>query len=380
MLTRFIYLFIIIEPENVNIWEYGEIAQNIIAGKGYSLFYFEGDNLNWEFNKGAQPFKSAYMPPGYTILILPAFMFGDKIAAVNIIMAFQLILSAVTCLLLIKLVSKMFDEKAALIAGLIFTCLPEFIYAAGSISPVVIFHLMIVIFFLNIAEASNRRINYALMALAAILIFRMEIILLIILIIIYFLFVKRVRKALILAAFSILILFPWQIRNYIVFNKFIPLTSSGGQNLYRGHNPYEPGVWADSNTVEARLEFKNDPYYEINMNEYYLSHAGKFIIDNPIREIGYSIDKFVSFWLIDFDDKRSYHILYIIPWIIILFSALYGLLNYHKSDRIYYLIYLFYFTSLILIFFALPRYQSMMKIMLLPFSAYAFSLLFIKNK
>jgi hypothetical protein len=45
-----------------------------------------------------------------------------------------------------------------------------------------------------------------------------------------------------IALITFLFFLPWPLRNYIVFKKIIPLTTSSGINLYRGHN--EDGIEA----------------------------------------------------------------------------------------------------------------------------------------
>ena len=52
-------------------WEYGEIAKNILAGRGYSLYYISNNDLAFRFNPSVTPFPSALMAPGYVGFLLP---------------------------------------------------------------------------------------------------------------------------------------------------------------------------------------------------------------------------------------------------------------------------------------------------------------------
>ena len=71
---RILFAFVYIDLNSeVFYYEYGNINKNIIAGKGYSLFYTENGSIKYEFNPKAQPAPSAYMPPGYSLLTLPIF-------------------------------------------------------------------------------------------------------------------------------------------------------------------------------------------------------------------------------------------------------------------------------------------------------------------
>ena len=69
--ARIIFAAVFIDFEDVNYWEYGEIAKNVIEGKDYSLFYFSGGGLEYLYAPESNPFPSAYMPPGYTYFLLP---------------------------------------------------------------------------------------------------------------------------------------------------------------------------------------------------------------------------------------------------------------------------------------------------------------------
>ena len=58
ILLRVIFFFIQ-GAGNQNEWEYGDIAENIINGKGYSFYYFEENNLTHKYNENASPSPSA---------------------------------------------------------------------------------------------------------------------------------------------------------------------------------------------------------------------------------------------------------------------------------------------------------------------------------
>ncbi len=60
---------------------------------------------------------------------------------------------------------------------------------------------------------------------------------------------------LILLTFFIVLL-PWMIRNYVVFNKIIPMNTNGGVNLLQGNNPV---AWDDNNPMKGALVFYANP-------------------------------------------------------------------------------------------------------------------------
>src|SRR4051812_9012669 len=52
-------------------WEYGILAKNLKAGKGYSFLYFERGKAAYTYKENSQPLPSAYMPPAYVIFLYP---------------------------------------------------------------------------------------------------------------------------------------------------------------------------------------------------------------------------------------------------------------------------------------------------------------------
>ena len=54
-----------------------------------------------------------------------------------------------------------------------------------------------------------------------------------------------VKSSILMGTACILCVLPWTIRNYLVFNAFVPVKSSLGVNLLQGNNPYANGVTFD---------------------------------------------------------------------------------------------------------------------------------------
>ena len=179
----------------------------------------------------------------------------------------------------------------------------------------------------------------------------------------------------------ILIILPWQVRNFVVFDKVIPLTTSSGLNLYRGHNPYDIGVWGDDSLFAQIRSVRNAEDFEVKMNNIYLESAFTSIKENPDKEIVYPFIKLYNLWIINTSDNRTFNIIYLIPWVVFLLFSVYGLFNsgqwkVHKFSYLYFI----FFSIVAIIFFALPRYQTMMKIALVPFAALGVEMLYNKLK
>jgi hypothetical protein len=179
----------------------------------------------------------------------------------------------------------------------------------------------------------------------------------------------------------ILIILPWQVRNYVVFDKIIPITTNSGLNLYRGHNPYGISVWADDSLNAQIRSVRNEEDFEVKMNDIYLESAFTSIKENPDKEIVYPFIKLYNLWIINTSDNRTFNIIYLIPWVVFLLFSVYGLFksgswNVHRFSYLYFI----FFSIVAIIFFALPRYQTMMKIALVPFAAMGVEMLYYKVK
>jgi hypothetical protein len=385
--ARVLFMAIFVDLKSENYWEYGDIAQNLINGKGYSFWYFENDAFHSQFKEDANPLPSAHMPPGYVFFLVPFMLIKNVILRNISILLIQIILSLITIVLLFRLTERYFNHRTAFFAALILAILPEFIFASNSIGPTIIYHLGIILIFLILySEKLNTKTSQIIGIISAGIFFlRPEILLFIFLISIVFILQKHFKQTLIILTTTFILILPWQIRNYYSIGSFTTITTSSGLNFYRGHNPYRPGVWGDEKIEDYTKKYKNEPNYELKMSNF-LSELGlKNIRENPKEEIKNTFVKIFQFWIINPDDKRTGNIFYLVPWLIILTLSIIGLYK-SCSWKKYKYVYLFilYHTIIAILFFALPRYQTMMKIALIPFAAYGidllYSSLFIKNK
>jgi len=116
---------------------------------------------------------------------------------------------------------------------------------------------------------------------------------------------------------------------------------------------------------------KRDNSFEINMNRIYENKAYNFIKNNPVKFIENAAIKFGYFWLFNWNEKRTNNFLYIISTLFLLISFIYGLIkSFSWKKYSYFYLFFIYSTLIAVIFFPMLRYQTMMKIMMVPFCAY----------
>jgi 4-amino-4-deoxy-L-arabinose transferase-like glycosyltransferase len=374
-----------INLNDINYFEYGELAQNLFDGNGYSMRHSSDWN---EIDKSlsGKIYKSAYMSPGYVFFIYPFFYIQNESARSFLVILSQILISCFLLILLYRFTKRNFSKISAFITVIIAGLLPEFVYAATHIQVTIFYQLGIVavlthLYKLNENEVRIKSIIYTGIILGLLIILRAEVIMFFAIIVFYLIKIKRFKESLILTIVVLIFLLPWQIRNFSTFNEVVPFTTSGGVNLYRGHNPYAVGVWGDSTVFNRISSFRNEDNFEVLANNFYLKSAINSIIENPIDEASYTFIKLFNLWILSPNDNRTYNIYYLIPWFILLPLFVYGLIKSAswKTHNYSYLFFIF-FCAVVVIFFALPRYQTMMKIVLIPFAAYGIENFYMRIK
>lgn len=366
VIVRLIYLLIFADLRIENYFEYGDILKNLLSGKGYSLAY--------QIDGFAYAYPSAYMPPGYVFFLLP-FMFFKEILVRNIlIFLFQILLSASTVYLVYKFTEKYFSRSSGLIAAGLTSILPEFIYAANTIGSTIVYHVGIILILLYLYRIELLRAkDYFLLGgiFGTLIYFRSEFVLYLLIFTITAIAARKIKPALITIFTVIVLLLPWQIRNYAVFDSYVPLSTSGGLNFYRGHNPYSIGDWGDESVFNELKKHIGRNDYEIEMNRIYFDRGMETIRNQPGREFLLSFEKIFHLWIINPSDVRTKNLFYFLPSLFILLFAVLDVIKTHSWQKHKYSYLFFIYSTLIaVIFFALPRYQTMMKIVLIPFASF----------
>ena len=372
-IVRILFLITVPDLKKLNYYEYGEIVKNLQNGNGYSLFYFENDSLRIKYKIGTEPFKSAYMPPGYAVFLFPFFLINDDIFRNIFILLIQIIISSINVFLLFRLTSHIFSKNAAIIAALIYALLPEFIYASCNINIVVLYHTGILAFFYMLVQgkifSSYQKLAVFILVIIFLIYLRFEFIIFILLFGAIAYRELGIKKLAIIYLSLLILLSPWLIRNNIVFRHFPLLSTSTGLNLFRGHNEHFVGYWGDESFDKSLAQFQR-PGYEIDANNFYKEKAISFISSHPKDEIIYSFQKLFHLWVFNNDDQRTGSIYYKLPALLILFAFLLGVFYSFSISRFKYFYLFFVFFSIIsVVFFALPRYQTMLKVAIIPFAA-----------
>ncbi len=374
IILRIIFLFKFVDLNSDHYQEYGYIAYNIVNDRGYSLNYHNANEYRPYFNIDEKPFQSAYMPPAYVYYIVP-FLEIDNIWIRNVLLySSQIILSIFVLIMIYYLTKDIFNEKVALIASFIYAVFPEFIFTIGVSGPVVHFHLAIIaiLYVFHKENLTTYKQIILLSLLFAIGIYlRSDFLLYFMILMFYLIYKKNYKNAILVTTFVAILLSPWQIRNYMIFDEPV-ITTNGGFNIYRGHYPGSSFKFLTGDDVQQELKANfSNPKFDLIQNKVFNKYAVKYFKENLAKDTFEGIVNIFKFIFIQTEDPRSTNPLYFIPWLIMLPLSIYGMIKSRGLNiNTYIYLYIIINIAIVFIFFAIPRYQTLAKIVLVPYFAF----------
>ena len=315
-----------------------------------------------------------FMPPLYPIFlfIIKKFLFNSDLY-LSVILLIQLGFHLLSANILKKTLNLLFEEKFSNLGFLIFLFFPLSIYAVGQISSINIQIFLLLVFIYNFIKSfeTNSKISIVFFALASglLMLLRGEFFIFFIFSLIY-LFLKKKNFSLILIALfvSILVVSPYLLRNYKIFET-ITITKSAGFNLLKGNNPLSKvegiGMWHGYDVVpdlKDKLEnLRPIEKYDLLADPIFLDRAVQFIKEDPKRYVKLYFKKVFSFLLVDFESSYPgyYSIFNILPKILFSILSLISIIIFVSLRlNLYNYFVMFYFLNIGLIsfFFILPRY------------------------
>jgi len=360
-------------PESSFYFEYGEMAKNVLAGKGLSYVVANQEALAYHFSASTAPLPTAYMSPGYVFFLFPFLALPSVLIANVLLITVQFLLSLVVIVLLYHCASAMFSPRIGLFAALIGAVLPDFAYSVISFAPTIIFHLGIGLLFIvllkNTTTFSLTRTVWLSLLCAVLTYMRFEFIAY--LLALPLIVQPRFRKKEILPAVfaTLCMLVPWSVRNYDVFGEMVPLGTGAGINLFRGNNERYLGAWGDSITMATLSAAPKNNRFEIVFDSVYRVRSLDFIWNHPVDDAKMILVKVSQLWLFSSYRLASVNSVYVVSSILLFVLFVVGLVTSWswKRFKMFY-VFLSYSTILAMVFFALPRHQTMMRIAMLPFA------------
>jgi len=289
------YSFCIQTPLNVDAKAHQRIALNIMQGKGY-----------WEQMPPNKAFDPAIGRSGPLLEYMLAgiyCLFGIKIWIVWTLHAIMHALAAFLiykiCLLLF--LENQYKEKIGLIAMSLFGFYPDLIESASMLMAETSYiFLAILLIYLFCQYNRNRSVKTLVMfSIIAALSFlaKSTIALSSIAFIIYFFKEKKHKELILVSLIVIALASPWIIRNYFVFNKFIPSRIYGFYTLYNGNYHGASGE-NDIELLPDALKIKEEQGV-FAVEEYAKKQFLSFIREHPLEYVYLHIKRLLIYfsWL-----------------------------------------------------------------------------------
>jgi len=363
--------------------EWGILLNNLYNYKTYAFYEFENKLI-----------PSSYMPPLYPfILLFLKIISFNKINILNLIFAFQILLSLIYIYIFYKINEQFFSIKTSIINSFIFSFFPLNIYAVTQTSSITLQIFLSLLFlryfFLTTTNTSNKNILIFSIICGLSLLTRGEFILILIPTLIYKLIFKKINilNLIKILLISFIIVSPYLVRNYINFEK-IHIANVTGYALWKGNNPSlkVEGFENFNKFEDIKSKLENIPYdnfYETKRDNIFFKAAMKNILGEPDVYLLLYIKKIFSFYFFDINStyKNYYHFMHIIPIALISILSLPGLVIFLRSKDFhqrYLMIYLVIYILIFSLFFILPRY----KLAILPIQIIlsTFSINYLLNK
>lgn len=350
-----------------------------------------------------------FMSPIYPYFLAVIYkIFGQSTYLIRLL---QVIISTITIFLIYLISKNLFSKKIGYVSAAIAAFYSQLIFYSGLIlsETLQVFVSSLLLFFLtkNFDNIYKKWFVSGIW-LGLLAIFRANILVFAVLIVVYFI-IKIIKQKesqkIYLISFlrfilgMMLIIAPVTIRNYMVSNDFVLITSNGGINFYIGNNEKSLGVFTTPTEFNFASDMSGEKYAEklshrdlsaSEASSFWYEQAIKFMEDNPLSAIYLMLNKIFLFFLpeenpqsamMDYNFyKENFSRILQLP--LIDFSVLsilfvLGSVMLWKDRRKYLEIYLFafaYFVSTI-IFFVNGRFRLALLPVIIPISAY--SIIFI---
>ncbi|OGC08473.1 hypothetical protein A2230_08125 [candidate division WOR-1 bacterium RIFOXYA2_FULL_36_21] len=368
---------------------YNFTAKSILEGRGFSLNVpeildeqktsYDDDMIDFfrdvYCSRGVQNINDQkywhhnLIPPLYpSFLAFFYFVFGVGTLSYFIP---QLILGALTCLLVYFLAKEMFDEKIAILAAFATSVYPELVFWTYSIRPEILYIFLLIVGFLLIIKGNKYNNIYLIFGGGVILglacLTRVTLLMFFPFLIVWQFWIAkgkmRFKFSAILLISILLVLLPWAVRNYIVFNEFTFFTS-------------EVSVILVDHMSLTEIKNSRSPYAFLSQfYNYFVNDAGGYFSHSIKRLITYlspytsGMDKFAKIYKF-------------ISWLIIFPAGFIGIvLSIFNSWRKYSLLILFIFYYIVIHAATCVDIGLVYRYPLIPFMAifafYAYQQLFL---
>lgn len=352
---------------------YDRLAISLLTTKSYS---------------NANGLPTSYRAPLYPLFLASIYsIFGHSYFWVRFI---QAILSALLCIIIYLIGEQLFDRKIGFMSSLICVIYLPFVLFSyyGGPGFLLTENLFIFLFATSILflakllrKPSTLNALFSGMFLGLSTLSRPITQLFPLILVVWLAFFLRLKakmklKLLFIICFSFLIVIsPWTIRNYLVHNRFVFLTTQSGKLFLAGNNPLAKGGWGVGylKSLKYNQEISKEKD-EVTLSRIYLKMGIEHLLANPQRIPRLLIKKILVFWHFRGDGKLNIFYLLLLPTTLL--GIFLTLKKYSFGSLSLLLIIFIYFSFISMIFFGDPRFRYPIEPYMIIFSAIGLSTLF----
>ncbi|HYM20933.1 MAG TPA: glycosyltransferase family 39 protein [Candidatus Kapabacteria bacterium] len=387
------------DTRHPEMYEHGAIAHNLLAGHGYAMHwpYESLDSTRRALMAKPIDHEGAFIPPLNPYIIYSAYIFfGESPAAALTLMLFYAGIGALLVPLIYKTSLLIADELGARIAAIIAAFFFPAAYAVVTFSGSVLYHLFaVLVFFYGIRLIQRRNISDGVLlgiSCGVLTMLRSEFFILGFILIAVAGFSSRTKERvwqknklfLSSAAVCVAMIAPWTIRNYILFDRFVPVLSHPWYEIWRGNNTYVAGgsflerptyIWINPkqfpDIVRKMDAVPYDRFFEPTVNDIFKAEAEQFVAASPGSTVILALKKLALLFTVDVTDvsaRRPLYVLMVIPTIILIVTGILNILKHSltKYEGMLFLVFAGYYILITIATYDLPRYQIYLLMALLP--------------
>jgi 4-amino-4-deoxy-L-arabinose transferase-like glycosyltransferase len=327
-LVRFGYFFFNFDPTTPptnDSLEYHLIAQNLVQGKGYMI--------NGQQTAFRAPFLT-YLTAGIYLL------FGVNFIAARLVI---IIFSVVLVWGIYELARTLSNHRVGLWSAFIAAFWIHFVLYGTRIFteiPYTLFAILAVLMVIKYIKNSRFSVLILAALFFALAILTRPVGLFLFGVVTVYLILrirtrKNIRRVIVMAGLTLLFIFPWTVRNYIVFHRIIPVTSASGlvlwisNNHYVAHHPMRWGGYVGFEQLPGASAFVSPD--EMKRTDYSIAFTKEFLKEYPGDIPLLLWNKTKRFWSPDIVTRSPRNWIIEYSYVILLIFALAGIIYTIRS-------------------------------------------------
>lgn len=380
-----------------NIDGYLSIARVLYETKTFGgdwQYYIEGGYdssfIESRFNNNKNPIVersgkriilTAILPIGWPFQIAVIYsIFGKN--NIDALLIYNIILSTISIFLFYKITSKLFNPGIGLISSFIAAINPPYITECARTltdTSFLFFFMLSIYFFILCFESKKIKFFVLFGFFWGITSYIRPIGFIFLFVLLFFVILARkfqIKHIILVCISFILTLSPWIIRNYCVFNSFIPMTTLGGIVFVESNNieTFQNKSGSYARGIVTPLFYNNKDKSEVEINKIAFKQGVEFLQTLSLGDLCmFALHKlhygFLGnpFTLIKKKNFKWFFINYMLYYFLLIFSTIFFIFFFHKSKKDFPNIFLFNISFLsclsifliqTLIFCGYPRYRA----------------------